>query len=258
MPYCPKCDMEFIDGITVCSDCKGPLVESEEAAKAMKKKEKEDAMLRERAMMEELMKAGGLDEYAGEEGLEDRSAESGSEEEGNPAGNRLSADSRQKNPPEPPVRVYVDKAQKYEDLKSSASAFLIVGGLLLVFSILCWSGIINLPMYGISKLIFQGALTAMGIFSLGVFMTSSKSAKQLAPEIDAEKHQTEELIAWFLETYSAEGIDSQIPGKEELSEEELSLKRFQIIQDYFITGKDLPDPAYVDALCEEVYARLYE
>lgn len=250
MPYCPKCDMEFIDGITVCSDCKGPLVESEAVAKAMRKKEKEDAMLRERAMMEELMKADGLDEYMSVESPEGGSAERNGEEGEAPVDSRTAA--------EPPVRVYVDKAKRYEDLKSSASAFLLVGGLLLVFSILCWSGIISLPMYGISKLIFQGALTVMGIFSLGVYMTSSRSARQLAPEIDAEKHQTEELIAWFRETYSAEGIDSQIPDRGELSEEELSLKRFQIIQDYFITGKDLPDPAYVDALCEEVYARLYE
>ena len=46
MPYCPKCDMEFIDGITVCSDCHGPLVESREAAEAMKKKEQEEAFMR--------------------------------------------------------------------------------------------------------------------------------------------------------------------------------------------------------------------
>ena len=39
MPYCPKCDMEFIEGITVCSDCGGPLYESEEAYKAIEKEE---------------------------------------------------------------------------------------------------------------------------------------------------------------------------------------------------------------------------
>ncbi|MEG2297842.1 MAG: hypothetical protein RSC13_09460 [Clostridium sp.] len=37
MPYCPKCDMEFIDGITVCSDCGGPLLESKEVADALKR-----------------------------------------------------------------------------------------------------------------------------------------------------------------------------------------------------------------------------
>ena len=42
MPYCPKCDMEFIDGITICSDCGGPLAESKEVCDALKKKTKEE------------------------------------------------------------------------------------------------------------------------------------------------------------------------------------------------------------------------
>ena len=46
MPYCPKCDMEFIDGITVCSDCGGPLMESKEAADAMKRKVLEEELER--------------------------------------------------------------------------------------------------------------------------------------------------------------------------------------------------------------------
>ena len=39
MPYCPKCDMEFVEGITACTDCGGPLYESEEAYKMKKKEE---------------------------------------------------------------------------------------------------------------------------------------------------------------------------------------------------------------------------
>ena len=35
MPYCPKCDMEFIKGVTVCSDCGGSLFESKEEALAV-------------------------------------------------------------------------------------------------------------------------------------------------------------------------------------------------------------------------------
>ena len=42
MPYCPKCDMEFVDGITTCSDCGGDLVESQEAYEAaMREKKKQ-------------------------------------------------------------------------------------------------------------------------------------------------------------------------------------------------------------------------
>ena len=30
MPYCPKCDMEFMEGVTACTDCGGPLLDSRE------------------------------------------------------------------------------------------------------------------------------------------------------------------------------------------------------------------------------------
>ena len=56
----------------------------------------------------------------------------------------------------------------------------------------------------------------------------------------------------------AQDIDREILDLDQLNDEEISLKRFQIIQDYLITHKDLPDPAYVDALCEEIYTKLYE
>ncbi len=232
MPYCPKCDMEFVDGITICSDCGGPLVESEAVAKAMKKQEKEQALLREHAMMEQLTLAHAQ-----------------KLSEAPPVNSDASAR---------PVKAYVDKARQYDDLKSSASAFLIIGGLLTIVSVLCWLGFLHLPMAGASRLIFQGVLTAMGLFSLAVFFNTAKSARQLQPEIDAEKQRTEDLLAWFSDSYTAEGIDSQIPDRQELSPEELSLKRFQIIQDYLITGKDLPDPDYVEALSEEIYTKLYE
>ena len=54
MGYCPKCDMEFVDGITICTDCGGPLVESEEVAIAMKRKEQEERLLKQQEYLEKL------------------------------------------------------------------------------------------------------------------------------------------------------------------------------------------------------------
>ena len=142
MAYCPKCDMEFVDGITVCTDCGGPLVESEEAAKAMKKKEQEENYLKQQEYLSRLTRE-----------LEAQAGESGEAPEEKPA---YAA-------PEP-VKVYESSSQKYDNLRSSASAFLIVGGVLLAASAACWLGIVNLPMTGTSKLIFQGALSAMALF----------------------------------------------------------------------------------------------
>ena len=56
MGYCPKCDMEFVDGITICTDCGGPLVESEEVAIAMKRKEQEERLLKQQEYLEKLNK----------------------------------------------------------------------------------------------------------------------------------------------------------------------------------------------------------
>lgn len=245
MPYCPKCDMEFIDGITVCSDCGGDLVESREAALAIKEQEERERqahLMAEMARMAKQMEAGEA---------EDADGEWLSSEE------KVTKAAVPENPIAP-ARVYVNKEQKYEDLKSSASAFFIVGGVLLALAIVCWTGIISLPLNDVSKIIIQSVITIMGILSIFVAGNSSKSAKTLAPQIEDENRATRDLIQWFTDSYTGEKLDAAIEDAEQLAPEELSLKRFQLIQDYLITSHDLPDQAYVDALSEEIYGKLYE
>ena len=104
MPYCPKCDMEFVEGIKVCSDCGGPLVESKEVAEAMKKKEQEEQLA---AMAQE------MDPFSGE-GTDTEFSGDNPPEKSSPAAE--------------PVHAYVDKGQRYDDMSSSASAFFLVGG----------------------------------------------------------------------------------------------------------------------------------
>ena len=110
MPYCPKCDMEFVEGIKVCSDCGGPLVESKEVADTMKQKEKEEQL----AVM-----AQEMDPFSGE---------MAKTEDADP--DEIS--SAKKKPADEIVHAYVDKGQRYEDMSSSASAFFLVGGVLAV------------------------------------------------------------------------------------------------------------------------------
>lgn len=246
MPYCPKCDMEFVEGITVCSDCGGPLYESEEAGKAALKKE------REAALPQELDPANLIEpDEAGEETEE-------------AAGAAKSAGLGQRSKRELPVStVYVKKSQRYEDMKSSASAFLLMGCAALATALLCVTRI--LPISGTTRIIFSLVLAVMGLVCLIVCIKTRKEASVMQKEAAEETAATEKLVTWFLTAHSADAIDQKLAEEalaagddlKEYTPEELSLKRYGLIQDYLITEKDLPDQTYVDLLCEEIYNRMF-
>lgn len=240
MPYCPKCDMEFIDGITKCSDCGGALVESKEAADAMKKKAREEEMAKQLAQYEAMQAA-----------IAEEAAMAAANGQAPPA----AAQQHQMKA----SRTYVNKAQQYNELKSSATAFYLVGGVLTAACILLWTGIVTLPMYGFGKYLTQGVLTVMGVGMLIVAVKTSQSLKNFKGALDDDQKKTREIIDWFAATFSPAKIDQVIIHDfGELEPEDLSLKRFYIIHDLLVTNKDLPDEDYVDMLCEEIYNKLYE
>lgn len=234
MPYCPKCDMEFIDGTLQCSDCGGMLMESKEAYDALKR----IAMEEERARLQAAYETQA--QYLAQEA---ESAEANID--------KANGHFRR---PAPYTGTYVRKSEKYDDLKSSASAFFIVGSSLTVFALLCWLGILKLPLGIISRLM----LTALGIGALAVAFRSAKDAKSIRGQIQDEEDKTKQLIAWFTDNFNGSRLDQQLLSEYgELLPEELSLKRFELIQDLLITNHDLEDPAYADLLAEEIYGKLY-
>ena len=239
MPYCPKCDMEFVEGITACTDCGGPLYESEEAYKMKKKEEDTKRRAQEAAQMaayQEMMESQIQD-------MENSAISAGS-----PASAQELSKKSYVHP-----GVYVDAAQRYEDMKSSASAFYLVGGIAAVGSVLCWMSVIPLAMAA------KIALTAIAAGAFLVAVKTTLSAKAFLPQVAKEKERTETILRWFSDTYTGADLDRALgSASRSLSPEELSLKRYELIQDYLITNHDLPDPAYVDSLAEEIYGKLFD
>lgn len=249
MPYCPKCDMEFIDGITVCSDCGGPLMDSKEAADAMKRKIQEE----EQTRMEAALKAqylAQLAEAADPDSTDAVSLEKASLTKDSPKTDVSKTDRNSR----PYSGSYVRKSEKYNDLKSSVSAFFIVGSTLTIFAVLCWLNILKLPMGLISRL----AITVLGIASLTVAFRSSREAKIVRTQIEDEENRTRQLVTWFTDCYAGSSLDAQLLSEYgELLPEELSLKRFELIQDLLITNQDLENPSYAELLSYEIYTKLY-
>lgn len=223
MPYCPKCDMEFIDGITRCTDCGGPLIESKEAAEAIRK----DSAKRE-------MLSGG-DELLTQDEIKKRNA----------------AFYGHSN-------LYVNKTQKYQDTKASASAFLCIGGILTIASALLWSGLVQLPLAGTSRFLTFGVLTAMGLGFLAIGLSSLRSIKGLSQLAEEEESRTASIIDEFLRDHSAISLDEELGQElEGLTPEEISLKRLDLIQDILITTHDISDQNYADSLADQLYEQLF-
>ncbi|MBQ7535204.1 MAG: hypothetical protein IJT43_06245, partial [Stomatobaculum sp.] len=237
MKYCPDCDMEFIDSVQTCTDCGKILVDKDKYFEGKAVREAEEAKAEEDRRREMLESMTDEEKEAMKESLDEAEQES--------RGRRRGA------LPEPTV--YVTRAERYEDLKSSASAFWIVGGALVILALAGWAGV--LPVNIILKLMF----TALAGVSLFIAWKTTQDAKTVKGQIHEENEVTEQLINWFLENYTPEQVDEIVRREHgDVQDEVLALKRIALIQDIYVTQYDLADQGYVDALAEEVYDRLFE
>ena len=236
MKYCPDCDMEFIDSVQTCTDCGKVLVDKDKYFEGKAARDAEEAAKEEQRRKEALEAMTDEEKEAFREALEDAEHMKGRE-----------------RAPIPEPTVYVTRAERYEDLKSSASAFWIVGGALTILAVAGWAGLI--PVNIIMKLMF----TVLSAGSLVIAWKTTQDAKTVKGQIQEEAEVTDQLIRWFLENYTPEMIDEAVRRENgELQDEVLALKRIAFIQDTYITQYDLADQGYVDALAEEVYGRLFE
>ena len=294
--YCPKCDMDFVDGITVCSDCGGRLVTHKEyekqlqeaAEKAAEEKRREEEERRQAAedMINAAMGASAAsreDAFCGDlqGGTADGSMQYGDGDDGESSKNsgriygsgdsQDYADLASEDPQIADGRsnilrssreessVYVSKASEYEDNKSSAGAFFLVGGIITVVMILVYAGVIDLPA-AFNSLLTKIMLTVIGVGFLAIGVMSSRKASQLKGQAAEESRLNEDLINWFMDNYTTEEIDCQakLTAGEGAEEEELALARLAYIQDELLTHHDIGDKTYADSLAEEIYARIFE
>ena len=233
--YCPKCDMEFVDGVTVCTDCGSELVDketwmAEQAALAEEKARKEEEE-REKKAQEIKERLENITEEDVEQFKE--RAEAYREMMAEPA-------------------TYVNKKDKYDDNRSSAGALLIVGIILAAAAIMMWTGVIK-----DLGLIMKIALSAFAVICLGGALVSYKLAEKYKSNIESEENRNRELIEKFITDHSREEIEEASSAGSQ-SEEELSLERMNYIQDKLMLDNDITDKAYAAMIAEEIYVKMFE
>lgn len=238
MPWCPKCKNEYRAGITICADCKVELVESleeiknEEITMLLMKAEsgQEEVAMRFAAFLDysgvlnriETNDDGSTDVfirkedtkearrcmmafYAGEserlqeqteekvaQALDELTDEKDQEELKQEIEKRLER-----------VKEFKSAADRYEDYRSSASSFTVIGFLGIIFSVLCLTKVIDFlnPFTAIVILVMF-----VGFFAIGV------SCAQKLKSLEAAKKAEEELLAkvdaWMTENITQDTIDT--------------------------------------------------
>ena len=157
-------------------------------------------------------------------------------------------------------RLYVRQEDRYEDLSSSASAFLIVGIVMSVLTLLSFGQQLHLPFALPTTALMRFFLLVFAIGAFGLYWKTRREASRAYSHIEEEQRITEELESWFLASYAPEQIDLEILGatRHPLRAEALALKRFDFIQDCFLQRYDGMDEGYIEALSEELYKKLFE
>ena len=226
MPWCPKCETEYRDGIEKCADCGSALIDSLKTS-------------------EELSTPNSLEETI--QNMSEEDAQILFEE------TKKEAMERRKRLAEGPS-VYVESSKKAQDFKSGALSLLFVGGIGLIFVILVIFNVIPLYMNLFSKYLVLGVMGTLFILFIVMGFLSIQSYKKFEIKASEEDNLTKNLMAWCQNNLTKELIDADL---EENEDELLYFGRTEKMKE-LISNKFMNlDAAFLDSFIDDIYPDIF-
>ena len=151
---------------------------------------------------------------------------------------------------------YVKKADKYEDVRSSAFTMLIVGMLGIIFVILALTKVINIPFSESTAWLFYSIMSIVFIsFAVAGFF-SLRKANKLKTEAEIENKVIDEIEKWAKDNISQSVVDSGLDLNE--SVEILYFSRAEKIKNTLMHQFEDADEGLIELLTESIYTKIYE
>lgn len=153
-------------------------------------------------------------------------------------------------------KTYVKKEAAYEEAKSTASTFLIIGAVGIIALILVGFDIIPLSMETYTKILMLVVMGALFAMFLIVGIIYQKRLTSLRTEISKEEDLATAVSDWFFKNFTAEKIDRQIEQLPE-GEEALYFARYEIMTEALKNQFPNLTKGFIDQMLEEFYGKLF-
>lgn len=285
MAWCPKCKLEYRDGITVCADCNTPLVDQLEEENTKKDVMScDDKEMTERFLgflsysgitsgeitenEEELNYTVSVDEKDVKEAkklfrafylTEVEEASQTEKVEKIEQAEKVDEDSLDEadendieeaifdveDDDESTSGVYVKRKDRYADNIATAKMFYVFGAIGLIFVLLNVVGVLKL-VGGFTLIVY----TVLFAGCLVVGFTTQKSAMKLKGQIKEEEDATAAINQWMKENITLESLENI---DQDASEEVLYLERTARIKELVSNQFGALDDAFIDQLIEDFY-----
>ena len=233
MPWCPKCETEYREGIRTCSDCGSALVDE-----LITSKNNEDFINEPTFLSSVESEVNDMTEEEAIAFLEESKKE---------------ALERRKQLAEGPG-LYIESSKKAQDFKSGGLSLLFVGGLGFICILLILLGIIPLHMNIFSKYLITGVMGTMFLLFIVMGFLSVKSYKKFEIKASEEDSLTKNLTSWVKENLQKDIIDADL---EESSEELLYFLRTEKMKEMIMHNFMNLDAAFLESFIDDIYPAIF-